>query len=180
MKKAICLAVAVVMVLAVAGVASAENKIGVGYYFAEGYKDFTLVGELSLSDKVSFGFDYMKLGVGSMTDIYGKLALRSFGAASVGAFGGMKLIGVDPVSFNAFTIGVYGEQPVSAEIELYGRGGAVFMKDVGTWFEVRGGVKANVLSPFWLAGEGYYLTGIDTLDISASTTAFRVLVGMNF
>ncbi|MDI7247373.1 MAG: hypothetical protein QME92_07885 [Bacillota bacterium] len=172
MKKAICLAVAVVMMLAVAGVASAENKIGVGYYFHENQSHLTLTGELSLSDKVAFGFDYVGHENASETELYGKLALQSFGAASVGAFGGVKL--VEGYNANIFKIGVYGQQPVSPQIDVYGRGGVALMSGSDSWFELLGGVKANIMSPFWLAGEGLYSSAGD------GGSSFRVLVGMNF
>ncbi|MBC7084337.1 MAG: hypothetical protein PWR07_1584 [Bacillota bacterium] len=172
MKKAICLAVAMVMVMAVAGVASAENKIGVGYYFQGDSSVLTLAGELSLSDKMAFGFDYVGKEV-SETELYGKLALQSFGSTSVGAFGGVKLVEGD--NANTFKIGVYGQQPVSPQIDVYARGGVAFKSGVNSWFEVLGGLKANVMSPFWLAGEALYSS-----QQGADGTAFRLLVGMNF
>ncbi len=171
MKKAICLAVAVVMMMAVAGVASAENKIGVGYYFQQDESVLTLAGELSLSDKVAFGFDYVGKKAASETELYGKLALQSFGPASVGAFGGVKLI----EGANIFKIGAYAQQPVSPQIAAYGRAGMAFQSGANSWFEAQGGLKADIMSPFWLAGEALY-SGREGAD----GTAFRVLAGMNF
>ncbi|NLG78751.1 MAG: hypothetical protein GX492_02840 [Firmicutes bacterium] len=173
MRKAICLAVAMVMVMAVAGVASAENKIGVGCYFKGDSSVLTLAGELSLSDKMAFGFDYIGHKGESETELYGKLALQSFGSTSVGAFGGVKLVEGD--NANTFKIGVYGQQPVSPQIDVYARGGVAFKRGANSWFEVLGGLKANVMSPFWLAGEALYSS-----QEGADGTAFRLLVGMNF
>lgn len=174
MKKAICLAAVMVMVMAVAGVASAENKIGVGYVFKGSDKALSLVGELSLSEKIAFGFDYIGWDPSS-TELLGKLTLQNVGSASVGAFGGVKLI--QGATGNIFKIGVFGQQAISPEIAVYGRAGMAFRSGASnSWVEALGGLKANVMSPFWLSGEVLYSggTGAD------SGTAFRVLVGMNF
>ncbi|MGE5593508.1 MAG: hypothetical protein ACM3X3_07490 [Betaproteobacteria bacterium] len=175
MRKAFLLAVAAVMVLALAGGVSAANKIGVGYYFRQNESAMTLAGELGLSDKLAFGFDYVAQAGDepSKTELYGKLALKNLGITSVGAFGGVKMT---EGSNTSFKVGLYGEQPITPQIDTYARAGVAFEGSAGNvWVEALGGVKVNVMFPFWLAGEALYSS-----REGADGTAFRVLVGMNF
>lgn len=174
MKKAICLAVVVVMMTAMAGVASAENKIGVGYVFQGSDRALSLVGELSLSEKIAFGFDYIGWDPSS-TELLGKLTLQNVGSGSLGVFGGVEL--VQGATNNTFKIGAFGQQAISPEIAMYGRAGMAFQSSASnSWVEALGGLKADVMAPFWLSGEVLYsgATG------AGSGTAFRVMVGMNF
>lgn len=175
MKKAICLAVAAVMMMTLAGVASAENKIGVGYYFRENKSVLSLAGELSLTGKMAFGFDYVGIKDASVTELFGKLALRDLGGANVGVFGGVKLI--QGVTSNIFKVGLYCQQAVSPEIAAYGKAGLAFQSGSSkSWVEALGGLKAKVMAPFWLSGEAIYSGG----EVPDKGTGFRVLVGMNF
>lgn len=173
MKRAMCLAVALVLVMVAAGVVSAENKIGVGYYFHQDDSDLTLAGELSLSDTMAVGLEYVGHEGAAETEIYGKYAFQNFGAASVGAFGGIKL--VKGFNTSTFKIGVYGEQPIAPRISVYGRGGMAFESGASSWFEVLAGLKADVMSPVWLAGEALYSS-----QQGAGGTGYRLLAGVNF
>ncbi len=168
MRKTICLAVVVVMVMAVAGVASAGNKVGVGYAFEGSDKALSLVGELALSDRIAFGFDYLGWDT-TVTELFAKLTLQDLGATAFGAFGGVKLL--EGGTSNTFKIGVFAEQSMSPQVSVYGRVGMAFEATVSnSWVEALGGVKADIMSPFWLAGEVLY----------DGETSFRALVGMSF
>ncbi|HHY31682.1 MAG TPA: hypothetical protein GX515_01480 [Firmicutes bacterium] len=175
MRKAFLLTIAVAIVLALAGGVSAAGKIGVGYYFHQSDSAMSLAGELGLSDRLAFGFDYVAQAgeEPSKTELYGKLALKDLGVTSVGAFGGVKMTGASNTSFK---VGLYGEQPITPQIDAYARAGAAFEGSASSvWLEALGGVKVNVMSPFWLAGEALYNS-----REGADGTAFRVIVGMNF
>ncbi|MCR4401941.1 MAG: hypothetical protein NUW12_04050 [Firmicutes bacterium] len=173
MKRAVCLAVALALVMVAAGVASAENKIGVGYYFHGDDSDLTFAGELNLTGAMSVGLEYVGHEGAAETEIYGKYAFQDIGGASLGAFGGIKLI----EGFNAsiFKVGVFGEQTIAPRIAVYGRGGMAFESGASSWFEVLGGLKADVMSPFWLAGEALYSS-----QEGAGGSGYRLLVGVNF
>ena len=177
MKKKLLIALVIVAAMALANVASAANHIGVGYYFQESDRGLTLKGELMLTDTISVGVDYFGIEGGSWADIYGSVNLKEFGDALVGAYGGARLHTAGSEK-PVLLLGLWGEQPVSPQLVVYGDAGAGVRLDSGSvkaWLEATGGVMADVYAPFWLAGEVTFKT-----QDSTGATGFRVLVGVDF
>jgi hypothetical protein len=176
-KKKLLIAVVLISAMAFAGVASAANHVGVGYYFQGDARGLTLKGELNVTDEISAGVNYFGLENAGWADIYGSMYLKEFGDALVGAYGGVRLYTAGDQK-PVLLLGVRGEQPVSPQIVVYGDAGAGVRLDSGTvkaWLEASGGVMADVYAPFWLAGEVIFKT-----QNAPSSTGFRVLVGMDF
>lgn len=177
MKKKLFITMVIVAAMALANVAYAANHVGVGYYFQEGGRGLTLKGELTLTDTIAVGVDYFGIENAGWADVYGAMDLKEIGDALVGAYGGIRLY----TSGNEKPVllaGVWGEQPVSPELVVYGDAGVGLRLDSGSvkaWLEATGGVMAKVYEPFWLAGEVIFKTK-DT----SGTTGFRVLVGVDF
>jgi hypothetical protein len=177
MNKKLLVAVVIIGVMAIAGVASAANHVGVGYYFQGDARGLTLKGELALTDTIDVGLDYFGIENAGWADIYGSMDLKEFGDALVGAYGGIRLHTASGTS-PALLVGVWGEQPVHPQLVVYGDAGLGVRFGSGSakaWLEACGGVMADVYAPFWLAGEIIFKT-----QNAPSTTGFRVLVGMDF
>lgn len=162
------------MVMAMAGVASAANKIGVGYGFMEDERALCLVGELDLSDALGFGFDYAGWEPNGVTEVYARLSLTGLGLSGAGVFGGVKLVsGADEYTYK---VGVFAEQEITPEIIVYGRAGMAFQSAAdASWVEAQGGMKAAIMAPFWIGGEAVYVG-----EGTGAGTTFRVLVGIDF
>ena len=177
MNKKLLIAVVIIGAMAIAGVASAANHVGVGYYFQGDARGLTLKGELALTDMIDVGVDYFGIENAGWADIYGSMDLKDFGDALVGAYGGIRLYtagGTKPV----LLLGVWGEQPVHPQVVVYGDAGVGVRLDSGSvkaWLEAVGGLMADVYDPFWLAGEVIFKT-----QDAPSSTGFRVLVGVDF
>jgi hypothetical protein len=177
MNKKLLIAVVIIGAMALAGVASAANHVGVGYYFQGDARGLTLKGELALTDTIDVGLDYFGIENAGWADIYGSMDLKEFGDALVGAYGGIRLHTAGGTS-PALLVGVWGEQPVHPQLVVYGDAGLGIRFGSGSaraWLEASGGVMAEVYAPFWLAGEIIFKT-----QNAPSTTGFRVLVGMDF
>ena len=177
MKKKLLIAVVLISAMALTSVASAANHVGVGYYFQGDARGLTLKGELTLTDEISAGVSYFGIEDAGWADIYGSMDLQEFGDALVGAYGGIRLY-TSGQGKPALLLGVWGEQPVSPQLSVYGDAGVGARFDSGSvkaWLEASGGVMANVYDPFWVAGEVIFKT-----QNAPSTTGFRVLVGMDF
>ncbi|HXL04688.1 MAG: hypothetical protein GX872_01260 [Firmicutes bacterium] len=175
MKKKLLIAMVIIGAMTLTGVASAANYVGVGYYFQGDSRGLTLKGELTLTDMIDVGIDYCGIKDAGWADIYGSMDLREFGDALVGAYGGVRLAGeTKPV----LLLGVWGEQPISSRLVVYGDAGVGVKLGSGSvkaWLEAAGGVMADVYDPFWLAGEVSFKT-----QDAVGSTGFRVLVGMDF
>ncbi|NLS44769.1 MAG: hypothetical protein GX969_03400 [Firmicutes bacterium] len=178
MKKTLLVGAVLVCVVVFAGVASAANHIGVGYYFQGDHRGLTLKGELALTDMIDVGLDYFGIEGGSWTDIYASMNLKEFGDTLVGAYGGARLH-TSSLTKPELLLGVWAEQPLSSQFLLYGDAGVAIGLGSGhvgsTSFEAVAGLMADVYAPFWLAGEAILKSGN-----SGGPIGFRVLVGMDF